>query len=134
MNIDLDESNLIKLYLHIFEDYNDCETCGSDYGTIYTLSEYPFDSDEGCNLFSSGSGASCFGGEEGDLQHIIVYVNRSYGKDINIDHIGEDDLPVDMSFDEYQTHYDRAIIECFKRHGIDLNIMRDERPDDEDDD
>jgi len=124
----------VKLYLHIFEDCSDCETCGYNYGTIYTLSEYPFDSDEGHNCFSSGTGASCYGGQDGTLQHVINYINSAYIKDIKIDHIGKDDLPKDMTFYEYQEHYDRAIIKCFARHGIDLHITRDEATIDNDDD
>lgn len=122
----------MKLYLHIFEDCNNCETCGYNYGTIYTLSEYPFNSDEGHNCFSSGSGASCYDGQDGSIQDVIDYINKTYNKELNLDGLNDLPTPEPDTYEAHQDQFNNALIAYFKDNGIELDIMCDEATLDDD--
>lgn len=131
----LPEGIQMKLYLHIFEDCSYCETCGYNYGTIYTLSEYPFNSDEGHNCFSSGTGATCYGGRDGSIQDVIDYINKTYNKELNLNSLNDSPTPETDTYEAHQDQFNNALISYFKDNGIELDIMCDEATiDDYDDD
>lgn len=70
---------MIKVHIHCYNDYHDCETCGSDFNTLYTITGDLGD-------WEMGGYAACFGQPSSNSLEVITSILFKVEPDIKFNH------------------------------------------------
>lgn len=65
---------MTKVHIHCYNDYHDCEICGSDFNTLYTIT-----GDLG--EWEMGDYAACFGQSRSSTQDVLMSIAKKVAPD-----------------------------------------------------